>query len=122
MEQLPESLTTPSMVPRGTRLICPQQRILSQVITVHRPGVIIAAAEHKGDKAPCLLPIQTLDRLPVGTVVVDLNTTRGGSAAGSQVDRQLQTGNGVWICHRSNYPNAEPPRPAPPTRPVWSAS
>ena len=85
-----------------------QQRILSQVITVHRPGVIIAAAKHKGDKAPCLLPIQTLDRLPVGTVVVDLNTTRGGSAAGSQVDRQLQTGNGVWICHRSNYPNAEP--------------
>jgi hypothetical protein len=22
--------------------------------------------------------------------------------------RQLPTGNGVWICHRSNYPNAEP--------------
>ena len=85
-----------------------QQRILSQVITAHRPGVIIAAAKHKGEKAPCLLPVQTLERLPGDTVVVDLNTTRGGSAAGSQVDRQLQTGNGVWICHRSNYPNAEP--------------
>ena len=24
------------------------------------------------------------------------------------MDQQLQTGNGVWICNRSNYPNAEP--------------
>jgi hypothetical protein len=24
------------------------------------------------------------------------------------VDRQLQTDNGVWICNRGNYPNAEP--------------
>ncbi len=85
-----------------------QQRILTRVIAVHRPGVIITTAKHKSEKAPCLLPVQTLERLPGGTVVVDLNTARGGSAAGSQVDRQLQTGNGVWICNRSNYPNAEP--------------
>lgn len=41
-----------------------QQRILTQVITVHRPDVIIVAAKHKGEKAPGLLPIQTLERLP----------------------------------------------------------
>jgi NAD/NADP transhydrogenase alpha subunit len=85
-----------------------QRQILTRVITFHRPDVIITAAKHGSEKAPCLLPVQTLDRLPGDTVVVDLNTTRGGSAAGSQVDRQLQTDNGVWICNRSNYPNAEP--------------
>ncbi len=85
-----------------------QQQILARVITVHRPDVIITAAKHKSEKAPCLLPAQTLERLPGGTVVVDLNTARGGSVAGSQLDRQRQTDNGVWICNRSNYPNAEP--------------
>ena len=85
-----------------------QQQILSRVITSHRPEVIIAAAKHGNEKAPYLLPVQALERLPSGTVVVDLNAARGGSAAGSQVDQQLQTGNGVWICNRSNYPNAEP--------------
>ena len=85
-----------------------QRQILTRVITFHRPDVIITAAKHRSEKTPCLLPVQTLERLPGDTVVVDLNTTRGGSAAGSQVDRQLQTDNGVWICNRSNYPNAEP--------------
>ena len=85
-----------------------QRQILTQVITSHRPGVIITAAKHGSEKAPCLLPVQTLERLLRDTVVVDLNTTRGGNVAGSQVDQQLQTGNGVWICNRSNYPNAEP--------------
>ncbi len=85
-----------------------QQQIITRVITSHRPGVIITAAKHSSEKAPCLLPVQTLERLPGDTVVVDLNATRGGSAAGSQVDRQLQTDNGVWICNRSNYPSAEP--------------
>jgi NAD/NADP transhydrogenase alpha subunit/aspartate/methionine/tyrosine aminotransferase len=85
-----------------------QQQVLTRVITFHRPNVIITAAKHKGEKAPYLLPIQTLDGLPRDTVVVDLNTTRGGNAAGSRVDQQLQTDNGVWICNRSNYPNAEP--------------
>jgi NAD/NADP transhydrogenase alpha subunit/aspartate/methionine/tyrosine aminotransferase len=84
-----------------------QQQILTRVITFHRPGVIITAAKHKSEKAPCLLPVQTLERLSRDTVVIDLNTTRGGSAAGSQVDQQLQTDNGV-ICNRSNYPSAEP--------------
>jgi NAD/NADP transhydrogenase alpha subunit/aspartate/methionine/tyrosine aminotransferase len=85
-----------------------QREILSRVITSRRPEVIIAAAKHGSEKAPYLLPVPALERLPGGTVVVDLNATRGGSAAGSEVDRQLQTGNGVWICNRSNYPNAEP--------------
>jgi NAD(P) transhydrogenase subunit alpha len=85
-----------------------QQQILTRVITIHRPNVIITAAKHNSEKAPCLLPAQTLDQLPGDTVVVDLNTARGGSVAGSQVDQQLQTDNGVWICNRSNYPNAEP--------------
>jgi NAD/NADP transhydrogenase alpha subunit/aspartate/methionine/tyrosine aminotransferase len=85
-----------------------QQQILSRVITSHRPEVIIAAAKHGNEKAPYLLPVQALERLPSGTVVVDLNAARGASAAGSQVDQQLETGNGVWICNRSNYPNAEP--------------
>jgi NAD/NADP transhydrogenase alpha subunit/aspartate/methionine/tyrosine aminotransferase len=85
-----------------------QQQILAQVITLHRPNVIIAAAKHKDEKAPFLLPGHMLEQLPRDTVVVDLNATRGSSAAGSQVDKQVQTENGVWICNRSNYPNAEP--------------
>jgi NAD/NADP transhydrogenase alpha subunit len=70
--------------------------------------VIITAAKHGGERSPCLLPAETLDGLPGGTVVIDLNATRGGSVAGSQVDQQRQTHNGVWICNRSNYPSAEP--------------
>jgi NAD/NADP transhydrogenase alpha subunit/aspartate/methionine/tyrosine aminotransferase len=85
-----------------------QQQIITRVITSFQPGVIIAAAKHAGEKAPCLLPAETLKRLPGNTVVVDLNATRGGNVAGSQVDRHLQMDNGVWICNSSNYPNAEP--------------
>lgn len=85
-----------------------QWHLLSRIIMFRRPEVIIVAAKHGSEKTPYLLPAQVLERLPGGTVVVDLNATRGGSAAGSQVDQQLQTGNGVWICNRSNYPNAEP--------------
>ena len=88
--------------------LCRQRQTLTQVITFHRPNVIITAAKHRSEKAPGLLPVQTLERLSRDTVVVDLNTTRGGSAAGSQMDQQLQTEKGVWICNRSNYPNGEP--------------
>jgi NAD/NADP transhydrogenase alpha subunit/aspartate/methionine/tyrosine aminotransferase len=85
-----------------------QEQALSEVIASCRPEVIIAAAKHRAERSPCLLSAETLDRLPGGTVVVDLNATRGGTAAGSQVDQQRQTNNGVWICNRSNYPSAEP--------------
>ena len=85
-----------------------QRQILTQVITLHRPEVILTAAKHGSEKAPCLLPAQTLERLPRDTVVVDLSATRGGNVAGSQADQQLQTDHGVWICNRSNYPSAEP--------------
>jgi NAD/NADP transhydrogenase alpha subunit/aspartate/methionine/tyrosine aminotransferase len=85
-----------------------QREVLSWAIMCHRPDVIIAAAKHNGEKAPCLLPVETLERLPPGTVIVDLNATRGGSVAGSRVGQQLRTDGGVWICNRPNYPNAEP--------------
>jgi NAD/NADP transhydrogenase alpha subunit/aspartate/methionine/tyrosine aminotransferase len=85
-----------------------QRQVLIRVIMCHRPDVIIAAAKHSGEKAPCLLPVQTLERLPCDTVIVDLNATRGGNVAGSRVDQQLRTDGGVWICNRANYPNAEP--------------
>jgi NAD/NADP transhydrogenase alpha subunit/aspartate/methionine/tyrosine aminotransferase len=85
-----------------------QQQALSRIIASRRPEVIIAAAKHRGERSPCLLPDETLDSLPGGTVVIDLNATRGGGVAGSQVDQQRQTDNGVWICNRSNYPSAEP--------------
>jgi NAD/NADP transhydrogenase alpha subunit/aspartate/methionine/tyrosine aminotransferase len=85
-----------------------QQQALFRVIASYRPGVIVAAAKHGGERSPTLLPTEMLDGLPGGTVVADLNVTRGGSAAGSQADQQRQTANGVWICNRSNYPSAEP--------------
>ena len=85
-----------------------QQQVLSLVIASRQPEVIIVAAKHLGERSPFLLPAETLDSLPGDTVVIDLNVTRGGSAAGSQVDRQRRTDNGVWICNRSNYPSAAP--------------
>ena len=93
---------------RNTAGLLRQRQILAQIIVLHRPDVIITAAKHGSEKAPCLLPVETLERLPRDTVVVDLNATRGGNAAGSQVDQRLRTDGGVWICNRSNYPNAEP--------------
>lgn len=85
-----------------------QQQALSRIIASSRPEVIIATAKHQGERSPLLLPAETLDRLPAGTVVIDLNATRGGSAAGSQANQQRRTSQGVWICNRSNYPSAEP--------------
>ena len=85
-----------------------QREVLTQVMTLQRPDVIIATAKHSGEKAPCLLPAEMLERLPRDTVVVDLNTTRGGNVAGSRVDQQLRTDGGVWICNRGSYPSAEP--------------
>jgi NAD/NADP transhydrogenase alpha subunit/aspartate/methionine/tyrosine aminotransferase len=85
-----------------------QQQALSQVIASHRPEVIIAAAKHRGERSPSLLSAEMLHSLPGGTVVIDLNATRGGNAVGSEADQQRQTDNGVWICNRSNYPSAEP--------------
>ena len=61
-----------------------QQQALSRIIASRRPEVIIAAAKHRGERSPCLLPDETLDSLPGGTVVIDLNATRGGGVAGSQ--------------------------------------
>ena len=84
------------------------QEVVDHVITSHRPDVIIMAAKHGGEKAPCLLTAEMLARQPRDTVIVDLGTLRGGNVAGSQADRQVQTDNGVWICNRTNYPNAEP--------------
>jgi NAD/NADP transhydrogenase alpha subunit/aspartate/methionine/tyrosine aminotransferase len=85
-----------------------QQRTVAQAIATHRPDVIIATAKHGNEKAPCLLPAETMEQLPGDTVVVDLNTTRGGNVAGSRLDQLLRTDNGVWICNRSSYPSAEP--------------
>jgi NAD/NADP transhydrogenase alpha subunit/aspartate/methionine/tyrosine aminotransferase len=84
------------------------QQTLFRVIASYRPGVIVLAAKHRGERSPSLLSAETLDNLPDGTVVTDLNVARGGSAAGSQADQQRQTDKGVWICNRSNYPSAEP--------------
>src|SRR5262249_10909170 len=47
-----------------------QRQILTQVIALHRPEVILTAAKHGSERAPCLLPAQTLERLPRDTVVV----------------------------------------------------
>lgn len=85
-----------------------QQRMIAWVIATHRPDIIITTAKHGTGKAPRLLLTETLEQLPADTVVVDLNTTRGGNIAGSQPDQLLRTGNGVWIYNRSNHPNAEP--------------
>jgi hypothetical protein len=85
-----------------------QQRMVARVIATHRPDIIITTAKHGSEKAPCLLRAETLEQLPGDTVVVDLNTTRGGNIARSQQDQLLRTDNGVWICNRSNYSNAEP--------------
>ncbi|MGH3699906.1 MAG: aminotransferase class I/II-fold pyridoxal phosphate-dependent enzyme [Pseudonocardiaceae bacterium] len=85
-----------------------QQQVVARAIETHRPDIIIATAKHGSELAPCLLPTQTLDQLPGDTVIVDLNITRGGNVAGSRQDQQLRTDHGVWICHRSNYPSAEP--------------
>jgi NAD/NADP transhydrogenase alpha subunit/aspartate/methionine/tyrosine aminotransferase len=89
-------------------LLRQHHQVLTQVILVQRPDVIIAAAKHGGEQAPCLLPAEMLELLPRDTVVVDLNATRGGNVAGSRVDQQLRTDGGVWICNRGSYPSAEP--------------
>jgi NAD/NADP transhydrogenase alpha subunit/aspartate/methionine/tyrosine aminotransferase len=84
------------------------QQKIAQIIAAHTPTIIITTAKHENERAPLLLPAQTLARLAADTVIIDFNSTRGCNVEGSLKDQSLLTDKGVWICNRSNYPSNEP--------------
>lgn len=84
------------------------QKKVAKIIAQHNPTVIITTAKHRSEKSPLLLPAKTIASLAKDTVVVDLNSTRGGNVEGGQKDQSIRTDNGVWICNCSNYPSTEP--------------
>jgi len=65
-----------------------------------KADVIITTAQVRGKKAPILLPKETVDKMKVGSVVVDLASSTGGNCELSK-DNEIVIHNGVKIIGNS---------------------
>lgn len=72
-----------------------------------RANVIICTAQIPGRRAPLLVTQETLERMPAGSVVVDLAASTGGNCALTQNDKTI-VHKGVTIIGNSNLPSGMP--------------
>lgn len=84
-----------------------QRRALREILAAHAPTIVVCAARH-ARSAPRLLLESHLELLREGSVVVDLAAAAGGNVDLCVMNETVRSPRGVWICHRGNYPSAEP--------------
>lgn len=89
-------------------VLAEQRRVLRGIITAHRPTIVLATARRADGSAPRLLLESDLALLPENSVVIDMTTAAGGNVDLCAMNRTVRGPNGVWLCHRHNYPSAEP--------------
>lgn len=89
-------------------LLLEQQHQLQALIERCQPDIIITSARRYGKQAPLLLPATSLTKLQPGTIIEDLTASIGGNTAYTQMDKAIETPNGVLIRNRSNYPSQHP--------------
>lgn len=83
-----------------------QQEIVKNELA--HADVVITGARQANTLAPILLPLNTLQLMPKGSVVVDMALSEGGNVEGSKHDETLILGNGVLVTNVSGYPKAMP--------------
>lgn len=85
------------------------KRKQQQVIQEHAAAatVIICTAQIPGKKAPVLIQKETVEKMPKGSVIVDLAASSGGNCELTQNDKTIQV-HGVTIIGQSNYPSTMP--------------
>ncbi len=85
-----------------------QRRVLHELMSRHRPTIVICSARRGGGNTPKLLLESELALLEENSVVIDLTVAAGGNVEPSFLNESLRTPSGVWVCNKSNYPSAEP--------------
>jgi len=81
-----------------------QEAINNQAI---KSDVIICTAQIPGKKAPLLIPLQTLDKMKPGSVIIDLAASSGGNCEMTK-NNEVVVHNGITIIGQSNYPAQTP--------------
>lgn len=71
-------------------------------------SIVITSARAPGKPAPLLIPTDTLNHMPAGSVIIDMSIAEGGNVEGSQHDSSLSLGNAVLVSNTSGYPKVKP--------------
>ncbi len=85
-----------------------QQERIKELISEHKPDIIITTARRHGQKSPKLITKAAIDAMKFGTVIEDLTASVGGNTPFTQADKKIKVKNDVLICHKSNYPSQQP--------------
>lgn len=72
-----------------------------------KANVVICTAQIPGKKAPVLLPVQAVEAMKPGSVIIDLAASTGGNCELTK-DNQTIIHQGVTIIGESNYPAQKP--------------
>ncbi len=92
------------------QVLVSQQRVLYRTIATHAPDIVITTARRHGQRAPLLLPMETLNILRPGAVIEDLTASIGGNTAVTKMDETVVLPSGILVRNRSNYPSQDPGR------------
>lgn len=96
----------PNVEPEVT--LAHQRRELREAIPTHNPSIIVTTARRGAESPPKLLLANDLELLDENSIIIDLTMAAGGNVETCIMDKSVRGPNGVWVCHRSNYPSAEP--------------
>ncbi len=75
---------------------------------VQEADIVITTALIPGKKAPLLVTEQMIKSMKNGSVIVDMAVEQGGNAAGSKLNENIRTENGVLIIGEGNLPSLLP--------------
>ncbi|MFQ5567093.1 MAG: Re/Si-specific NAD(P)(+) transhydrogenase subunit alpha [Paracoccaceae bacterium] len=71
---------------------------------IARQDIVITTALIPGRKAPVLVNADMIASMKPGSVIVDLAVERGGNVAGAELDKVVESANGVKIVGAANMP------------------
>ncbi len=70
--------------------------------------IVITSARKHNQPAPMLIPLETLQVMQAGSVIVDMALSEGGNVEGSEHDLTRFLGNNVMVTNTSGYPKMVP--------------
>lgn len=75
---------------------------------VQKADIILTSARRANQPAPLLIPLDTLNHMKPGSVVVDMALSEGGNVEGAHHDETHVLGNQVMVTNVSGYPKQVP--------------
>lgn len=83
-----------------------EQKIVKNIL--RDADIVITSARKPNQPAPLLIPLDTLQSMQSGSVIVDMALSEGGNVEGSEHDITSRLGNGIIVTNTSGYPKAVP--------------